>query len=156
MGPKIHSNFESGEDFGGFWGSFCPKRTQKYGFNEKIGVICVPEECKNWVLMRKLGLFASQRTNFCGSFWRKNGVDIFWPIQDSHPCLSLPLSVLAPQPGGLLALLVGVLQGQRLHLPPHVVIRPVPGHLSSSSAATHNNVIKTNLLLFSLNQRRGE
>ena len=63
------------------------------------------------------------------------------------PALALPLPVLAPQPGGLLALLVGVLEGQRLHLPPHVVIRPVPGHLSSSSAATDNNVMKTKLSL---------
>ena len=35
---------------------------------------------------------------------------------------------LSPQPCPLLALLVRVLQLQRLHLPAHVVLRPVSGH----------------------------
>ena len=42
------------------------KGAQKLGFNEKIGVICVSKD------------------KFLGVFFRKNGVNIFWPIQDSH------------------------------------------------------------------------
>ena len=45
------------------------KGLQKLGFNEKIGVICVPKD------------------KFLGVFFRKNGVNIFGPIQDSHLCL---------------------------------------------------------------------
>ena len=44
------------------------KGTQKLGFNEKIGVICVSKD------------------KFFGVFFRKNRVNIFGPIQDSHLC----------------------------------------------------------------------
>ena len=44
----------------------CPKGAQKLGFNKKIGVICILKD------------------KFLGVFFRKNGVNIFGPIQDSH------------------------------------------------------------------------
>ena len=62
-----HLNFEIGGDFLGIWGSLCPKGMQKLGFNEKIGVICVP------------------KNKFFEVFLRKNGVNIFGSIQNSHP-----------------------------------------------------------------------
>ena len=40
---------------------------QKLGFNKRIRVICIPKD------------------TFLGVFWRKNGVNIFGPIPDSHP-----------------------------------------------------------------------
>ena len=46
-------------------GAFASKGTQKLGFNEKIVVICI---LKDWK----------------GVFLRRNGVNIFGPIQDSH------------------------------------------------------------------------
>ena len=65
----------------------------------------------------------SREGHFSPPAWRELNAVLVMVPPDWPGCLRL-----SPQSGPLLGLLVRVLQLQRLHLPAHVVLRPVSGH----------------------------
>ena len=84
----LHLNFEIGGDFWRILGLYVPNGRKNRFIMRILGLFVFLMGAKIGFLMRKLGLFASWRTNFW-VFWRKNMVNIFGPIQDSHPCQPL-------------------------------------------------------------------